>query len=406
MASGFNTLQQESGGRMSLGIGRGDSSLAHIGKNAAPLSALETFLVRLQRYLRGEVVDRDGFASRLVTHAPDQPKVPVDIAGTGPRVIAMAARHAEGLTLGVGANPERIAAKVRETEAGLAAAGRSREGFTISAYVNVGVDDRIDVARELVRGGASVTARFSGMHGGAGSDGLAPQERNAVLALAERYDMAHHGSSAAPHARALPDEFLDGFAAIGDVARVTERLRAIAATGVDRVVMIAGSLGVDMELIQRSLLALSTEGAAEAALAVGRSAVGKRRPPYLRPAPGAGVCPPYAVRRCDLTRPRCAPACRTAPPFRLPIVGLIVGQHVVLTPDGGHDEVDPQVHIVHGDSVADPVCCWRSPRLAARRYPPPRCPSQRRAEGPFQPRGSTSLSSPSPRPGTPPRSHS
>ena len=185
--------------------------------------------------------------------------MPVDIAGTGPRVIAMAARHAEGLTLGVGANPERIAAKVRETEAGLAAAGRARAGFTISAYVNAGVDDRIEVAREVVRGGVSVTARFSGMHGGAGSEGLASRERGAVLALADRYDMAHHGSSAAPHARALPDEFIDGFAAIGDVARVTDRLRAIAETGVDRIVLIAGSLGVDMDLIQRSVLALSTE---------------------------------------------------------------------------------------------------------------------------------------------------
>jgi len=110
-----------------------------------------------------------------------------------------------------------------------------------------------------VRGGASVTARFSGMHGGAGSDGLSAAERSAVLALADAYDMAHHGSSAAPHARALPDAFLDDFAAIGDVARVTDRLRAIASTGVDRIVMIAGSLGVDMERIQRSVLALSTE---------------------------------------------------------------------------------------------------------------------------------------------------
>jgi 5,10-methylenetetrahydromethanopterin reductase len=259
MASGFHTLQQESNGRMSLGIGRGDSSLAHIGRKAAPLSALETFLVRLQRYLRGEVVDRDGFPSRLVMHATDVPKVPVDIAGTGPRVIEMAARHAEGLTLGVGASPERIAAKVHETEAALVAAGRSRAGFTISAYVNAGVDDRIEVAREVVRGGVSVTARFSGMHGGSGSDGLAAQERSAVLALADRYDMAHHGSSAAPHARALPDEFIDAFAAIGDVGRVTDRIRAIADTGLDRIVLIAGSLGVDMELIQRSVLALSTQ---------------------------------------------------------------------------------------------------------------------------------------------------
>ena len=260
LASAFHTLQQESRGRMSLGIGRGDSSLAHIGAAPAPIKVLEDYVVRVQRYLRGEVVERDGFPSRLHTLTPvEQPKVPLDVAGTGKRVIALAARHAEGLTLAVGADTERIRAKVREAEAALAAAGRSRAEFTISAYLNAAVHDHLAVARETVRGSVSVTARFSGMHGGAASEGLDPQQRSAVLKLADDYDMAHHGSSAAPHARVLPDEFIDGFAAIGDVSRVTDRLRAIAATGVDRIVLIAGSLGVDMELIQRSVIALSTE---------------------------------------------------------------------------------------------------------------------------------------------------
>jgi alkanesulfonate monooxygenase SsuD/methylene tetrahydromethanopterin reductase-like flavin-dependent oxidoreductase (luciferase family) len=121
------------------------------------------------------------------------------------------------------------------------------------------VNDSLEVARETVRGSVSVTARFSGMHGGAASDGLADAERRAVLALAQSYDMAHHGWSTAPHARALPDAFLDGFAVIGDVSRVTSRLREITATGIDRIVLIAGSLGVDMEIITQSVMALSTK---------------------------------------------------------------------------------------------------------------------------------------------------
>lgn len=261
LASAFATLQQESGGRMSLGIGRGDSSLAHIGRTPASVSALEAYVIALQTYLRGDAVDRDGFASRLHALAtqPAQQKVPLDIAGTGKRVIALAARHADGLTLGVGANAERIGAKVREAEGALANAGRPRREFTISAYVNVAVNDRIELARDTVRGSVAVTARFSGMHGGAASDGLDPQGKRAVLALANGYDMAHHGSSAAAHARALPDDFIDGFAAIGDVERVTQRLRAIAATGVDRIVLIAGSLAVAPELIAQSIGAISTQ---------------------------------------------------------------------------------------------------------------------------------------------------
>ena len=258
LASAFNTLQQESGGRMTLGIGRGDSSLAHIGKRPAPVAALEAFLVSLQGYLRGEAVTRDGFPSRLHVLSA-QPKVPVDVAGTGKGVIALAARHADGLTLAVGASPERIAGKVRQVEAALSAAGRSRASFKLSAYVNVAVNDRLDVAREIARGGAAVTARFSGMHGGAASDGLDADAGRAVLCLADSYDMAHHGSSAAPHARALPDSFIDGFAVVGDAARVTKRLEAVAATGIDRIVMIGGSLDVAPELIQQSVVALSTQ---------------------------------------------------------------------------------------------------------------------------------------------------
>ena len=258
LASAFTTLQAESGGRMVLGIGRGDSSLAHIGKKPASVAVLEAFIERVQGYLRGEVVPRDGFPSRLLALSP-QPKVPLDVAGTGKRVIALAARRADGLTLAVGANPERIGAKVREAEAALAAAGRSRADFTISAYLNVAVHDRLEVAREVVRGSVSVTARFSGMHGGAASDGLDAAGGRAVRKLADSYDMAHHGSSAAPHALALPDSFLDGFAVIGDAARVTEHLRAITKTGVDRVVLIAGSLAVDPDLIQASIVALSTK---------------------------------------------------------------------------------------------------------------------------------------------------
>jgi 5,10-methylenetetrahydromethanopterin reductase len=259
LASAFDTLQQESGGRMWLGIGRGDSSLAHIGKQPASVAAFESFIARLQGYLRGDVVQRDGFPSQLHARAPgDPPKVPVDVAGTGKRVIELAARQAEGLTVAVGANPERIAAKVREAKAAVAAAGRPRSQFAISAYVNVGVNDRLERARETVRGAVSVTARFSGMHGGAASDGLDARQRDTVLALARDYDMAHHGSSAAPHARALPDAFIDGFAAVGDAEHVTDRLRAIAATGVDRIVVIAGSLGVDPALIAQSIGALST----------------------------------------------------------------------------------------------------------------------------------------------------
>src|SRR5438093_13094502 len=64
-ASAALALQVESGGRAVLGIGRGDSSVQRIGKREDRVASFERHLAALQGYLRGEAVDRGGFASRL-----------------------------------------------------------------------------------------------------------------------------------------------------------------------------------------------------------------------------------------------------------------------------------------------------------------------------------------------------
>src|SRR6266850_6418022 len=97
-ASAALALQAESGGRALLGIGRGDSSVQRIGKREDRVARFEQYLTALQGYLRGEAVDRDGFASRLEwLERLDVPKVPVEIAATGPRVIEVAARRADAV---------------------------------------------------------------------------------------------------------------------------------------------------------------------------------------------------------------------------------------------------------------------------------------------------------------------
>ena len=55
-ASAIATVQVESGGRAYLGIGRGDSALAHLGRAPDSVPKFENYLDRLQGYLRGEEV--------------------------------------------------------------------------------------------------------------------------------------------------------------------------------------------------------------------------------------------------------------------------------------------------------------------------------------------------------------
>src|SRR6185436_18958562 len=82
-ASAAATLQLESGGRAILGLGRGDSAVQRIGKPTMRLADFERYVARLQGYLGGAEVDRDGFGSRLEwLRATDTPKVPLEIAAT------------------------------------------------------------------------------------------------------------------------------------------------------------------------------------------------------------------------------------------------------------------------------------------------------------------------------------
>src|SRR5262250_538827 len=55
-ASAALALQVESRGRAVCGIGRGDSSLAKVGRKPVPVAELEIYVSRLQAYLRGEEV--------------------------------------------------------------------------------------------------------------------------------------------------------------------------------------------------------------------------------------------------------------------------------------------------------------------------------------------------------------
>ena len=109
-ASAAATLQAETDGRATLGFAQGDSALSQIGRERLSVSAFERSLAMLQAYLRGEPVElANGTRSAIRWLAEGgMPKVPVHVAATGPRTIAAAARHAEGVDLTLGAELDKL----------------------------------------------------------------------------------------------------------------------------------------------------------------------------------------------------------------------------------------------------------------------------------------------------------
>src|SRR5260370_4642480 len=108
-ASAIATVHAESAGRATLGIGRGDSAVAKIGERAPSSKDFARYISQVQGFLRGEEVTLDnGFGSRNEWIARTcLPKVPADVAATGPRVIEVGARLAGSVSFAVGADPDR-----------------------------------------------------------------------------------------------------------------------------------------------------------------------------------------------------------------------------------------------------------------------------------------------------------
>ena len=191
----------------------------------------------ISRPMALQEVEFDGARSRIAWIVEDEaPKVPVRVAATGPHVIEVAARHADGIDLTVGAEEARV-------RWGIETARAAGHEPAIGAYVNVAVHPDRATARDLVRGSVAILARFGTE--GAPTTGLSDVTKSGMDHLAAAYDEAAHGQSKAPAASGLGDDFIDGFAVVGSPDEVTARLRGLNELGIGRLIVVAGSLDAD-----------------------------------------------------------------------------------------------------------------------------------------------------------------
>src|SRR5205807_10441731 len=145
-ASLFATLNLISGGRMELGIGRGDSSRRVLGKKPVSWSQLEAAVAEFRDLTSGKEVQHDGQPTHL-SWAKDSPRV--WIAGYGPKVLYMAGRVADGIILQF-ADPALIAWCMGFVKVGARAAGRDAGKVAVMSAASVWVSDDLTAARERV----------------------------------------------------------------------------------------------------------------------------------------------------------------------------------------------------------------------------------------------------------------
>jgi len=245
LATTVATVQEESGGRAILGIGRGDTALFHLGRQPMPIADFFPAIEQLHTYLNGGTVDQRGRPSRLRwLDRATQPPVPIDIAASGPKVIAFAARTVERITFAIGADPERVAWAIDLARTAMREAGRAEGDVSFGAYVSIGCHPDLAVGSELIRGGLAAFAHFSAMPGSTGA-GLSEHDRELVAEVGRRYDSNQHLVNQADHTSVLDDEFVSRFGIVGEPDVCLARLDELADLGLERFVITGATFGAD-----------------------------------------------------------------------------------------------------------------------------------------------------------------
>jgi 5,10-methylenetetrahydromethanopterin reductase len=284
-AAAAATIHAISGGRAVLGIGRGDSALAYLGYAPATLQSFRQALQDMQTLLSGDAVEfrHDGAitgapmmdtislggrptATRLNWLPPGLPKLPLDVAATGPRVIEMAAQIAERVTFSVGAMPERIAWAI-----GLARKARAAhalaENLSYGAQLMVICHPDVEAMRETATSMVAPLARFQTIQGKVAGPATEEDKQN-FEAIRLGYDMTKHGITVDKDkvkGGSLTWNFVSRFLIVGGPEHCTRRLLELAALGLTRFVIVGPGFHPEIDPTKGSLFVREVMPAVRAA---------------------------------------------------------------------------------------------------------------------------------------------
>ncbi len=248
----FATLNIISGGRMDLGIGRGDSSRRVLGKKPVTTAYLEESVKAFRQLTAGREVDYEGQPTRIswATGAP-----PVWIAGYGPKVLDLAGRIADGVILQF-ADPDLIEWCLGFVKKGAEAAGRDPRSIEVMAATAVWVSDDLQLGRSRVRWfPALVSNHVMDLISRYKPEEL-PPELTSYVSNRGQYDYLQHCDVDSKNSKFVSDEVVDRFCLVGPAEAHREKLRKLTSVGVTQfnVYLMSGEEEDTLETYRREVL--------------------------------------------------------------------------------------------------------------------------------------------------------
>jgi probable F420-dependent oxidoreductase len=251
-ASLLATLNELSGGRMDLGIGRGDSARRVLGKPPTSMKDLEEAVHVIRALVEGRSIEYEGTMLELTWAGGG--RLPVWIAGYGPVALKLTGRVADGSMLQIG-DPDLVRWFVTQVRDSAVLTGRDPGSVKVMAAAPAHIGDLAD-GRDRTRWfPALVSNHVVDLVNKYPREDL-PQELTTYVRTREGYDYHHHAEVGSDNATFVTDDIVDRFCIVGSADDHLVRLRELERAGVDQfnLYLMNGNEEEQLELYGRDII--------------------------------------------------------------------------------------------------------------------------------------------------------
>lgn len=228
----FAGLSLQSGGRFSVGLGRGDSSMRVMGKKPAKLKEVAEFTHAIKAMAKGEEVSYGDIPEPVQFRWAPGHEIPVWIGAYGPLALKTAGQHGDGVVLQI-AEPQLITWFLNQCLAAGKEIDRDMSDFGVMAAAPAYFGSKEDCIEATKWFPAMVGNHVADIVEKYGSDSdEVPSSLTSYIENRRGYDYKKHGQSDNPYLDFITDDIVESFCVLGTPEQHVAKLRELEKSGV------------------------------------------------------------------------------------------------------------------------------------------------------------------------------